>query len=241
MSNVREPEPDRPSHKQVRLKIWHPGCWTLETTEELPGTRITENALYPSPEWITADLSLRTAGRVSIRKFIDTIETHKVVESVTVLTKLKHRARVLVVYDADSSIVPQIVDADFVPIEPVSIADGFEHWTVMARSDRFGEHIHTLQRDFKVEIESINGFTSDSDIAFAGPIDRIGHALSSRQIECLLEAFHAGYYDWPREVAASDVAETLDISNPTFLEHLRLAEAKIMDIVIEDLVAVTSV
>lgn len=241
MSNVRTSEPDRPSHKQVRLKIWHPGCWTLETTRELPGTRITENALYPSPEWITADLSLTTAGRVGIREFVDTIATHEVVESVTVIGESDDRARVLVVYDADSSIVPQVADADFIPIEPISIADGFEYWTVMTRADRFGERIHTLQRDFEVEIESIDGFWSESDIAFTGPIDRIGDTLSSRQIECLLKAFHAGYYDWPRKVAASDVAETLDISNPTFLEHLRLAEAKIMDVVIKDLAVETGV
>ena len=235
MSEAREPSTDEQSHRQVRLKIWHPGCWTLETTEALPGTRIIENALYPSPDRITADLFLATDGTVSLREFIDAIEAHEVVESVTVLGKSEGRGRVLVVYDADSSIVPQVANADFVPVEPVYIKGGFEHWTVMAREEQFGERIHALQRDFEVEIEGIDGFSSETDVACVGPIDRIDLSLSTRQTECLLTAYDAGYYRWPRETTATEVAARLGISNPTFLEHLRLAEEKLMNVVLEEL------
>lgn len=48
--------------------------------------------------------------------------------------------------------------------------------------------------------------------------------LTERQQEALEVAYRAGYYDWPRESTAEDVAETLDITAPTLHAHLRKAE-----------------
>ncbi|SDX76093.1 histidine kinase N-terminal 7TM domain-containing protein [Halobellus clavatus] len=48
--------------------------------------------------------------------------------------------------------------------------------------------------------------------------------LTDRQREALEVAYRAGYFEWPRESSAEEVAETLDISRPTFQGHLRKAE-----------------
>ncbi|WP_324760116.1 histidine kinase N-terminal 7TM domain-containing protein [Haloarcula sp. GH36] len=48
--------------------------------------------------------------------------------------------------------------------------------------------------------------------------------LTDRQREVLETAFRAGYFDWPRESTAEQVAETLDIAAPTLHAHLRKAE-----------------
>ncbi|MFA1609573.1 histidine kinase N-terminal 7TM domain-containing protein [Halobellus rubicundus] len=48
--------------------------------------------------------------------------------------------------------------------------------------------------------------------------------LTDRQREALEVAYRAGYFEWPRESSAEDVAETLDISRPTLQGHLRKAE-----------------
>ncbi|MFC7076374.1 bacterio-opsin activator domain-containing protein [Haloarcula halophila] len=53
--------------------------------------------------------------------------------------------------------------------------------------------------------------------------------LTDRQREVLEVARRAGFYSWPRESTAEEVAASMDISGPTFLEHLRRAEAKIVD------------
>lgn len=48
--------------------------------------------------------------------------------------------------------------------------------------------------------------------------------LTERQREALEAAYRAGYFEWPRDSTAEDVAETLDISSATLHHHLRKAE-----------------
>jgi predicted DNA binding protein/PAS domain-containing protein len=52
--------------------------------------------------------------------------------------------------------------------------------------------------------------------------------MTDRQREALEAAFRAGYFDWPRESTAEEVAESLDISSPTLHSHLRKAEGRLV-------------
>lgn len=52
--------------------------------------------------------------------------------------------------------------------------------------------------------------------------------LSPRQEEVVREAFELGYFDWPRKTDAQDLADHLDISHATMLEHLRKGEKKLL-------------
>lgn len=52
--------------------------------------------------------------------------------------------------------------------------------------------------------------------------------LSERQYEVVTTAIEEGYYDWPRKAEAKEIAERLGITHPTFLEHLRKAEQKLI-------------
>jgi DNA-binding CsgD family transcriptional regulator len=56
--------------------------------------------------------------------------------------------------------------------------------------------------------------------------DRVREALTDRQFEVVRTALSAGYFEWPREHDGSEVAARLDITQPTFNKHLRLAERK---------------
>lgn len=60
--------------------------------------------------------------------------------------------------------------------------------------------------------------------------DEIRAELTDRQFEVLQTALSAGYFEWPRENDGSDVAAHLDITQPTFNKHLRLAEKQTFDI-----------
>jgi predicted DNA binding protein len=45
-------------------------------------------------------------------------------------------------------------------------------------------------------------------------------------------AFFAGYFEWPRDVSGEDLAESLGVSSPTFHQHLRNAQRKLLDAVL---------
>jgi PAS domain S-box-containing protein len=57
-----------------------------------------------------------------------------------------------------------------------------------------------------------------------GPLER----LTDRQREALETAYRAGYFDWPRESTATEVAESMGIAAPTLHRHFRRAEKRLL-------------
>ncbi|WP_338901201.1 PAS domain S-box protein [Salinibaculum marinum] len=64
--------------------------------------------------------------------------------------------------------------------------------------------------------------------------EQVRTELTDRQFEVLQTALSAGYFEWPRDNDGSDVAERLDITQPTLNKHLRLAEKKIFSLLFDD-------
>ncbi|ADQ69483.1 PAS domain S-box [Halogeometricum borinquense DSM 11551] len=63
---------------------------------------------------------------------------------------------------------------------------------------------------------------------------RLRKSLTDRQFEALRTAYFSGYFAWPRERTASEIATSLDIAQPTFSRHLRVAEQKLFDNLLAD-------
>ncbi|WP_345799481.1 helix-turn-helix domain-containing protein [Halorhabdus sp. SVX81] len=59
------------------------------------------------------------------------------------------------------------------------------------------------------------------------PIDR--SRLTDRQQEVLETSYRMGYFSYPRDANATDVAAELGIDASTFTEHLAAAQSKLMD------------
>lgn len=60
-------------------------------------------------------------------------------------------------------------------------------------------------------------------------IGGIEDELTRRQRAALGAAYHAGFYEWPRETTAESVSDSLSIAPATFSQHLRKAEKKVFD------------
>jgi predicted DNA binding protein len=58
--------------------------------------------------------------------------------------------------------------------------------------------------------------------------------LTDRQRSIVEASYHAGYFEWPRESAGTDIAESFDISPPTFHQHLQVGLGKLLASVVED-------
>ncbi|MFD1515154.1 helix-turn-helix domain-containing protein, partial [Halomarina rubra] len=57
---------------------------------------------------------------------------------------------------------------------------------------------------------------------------RFDPGLTTRQTEAVVAAVRVGYFATPRTGTVADVASTLDCSPATAAEHLRKAQAKVM-------------
>ncbi len=58
--------------------------------------------------------------------------------------------------------------------------------------------------------------------------------LTDRQAAVLRSAYFGGYFEWPRDSTAEELADSLDISSPTLHHHLRIAQQKLLRTIIED-------
>ncbi|QPV63821.1 PAS domain S-box protein [Halosimplex litoreum] len=63
--------------------------------------------------------------------------------------------------------------------------------------------------------------------------DRAREQLTDRQFEVLRTALSAGYFEWPRANDGGEVAGRLDITQPTFNKHLRIAEREVFGLLFD--------
>ena len=115
------------------------------------------------------------------------------------------------------------------PVTSVYARDGELHVTIHA-SDV--EQLRTLVRDLREEFGTVNveylvqSRDSHEDAELV-PVD-VGR-LTDRQREVLETAHEMGYFEYPRQANASEVAAALDIEPSTFTEHLAAAQSKLLD------------
>ena len=63
--------------------------------------------------------------------------------------------------------------------------------------------------------------------------EQLEETLTDRQHETLQAAYHAGFFAWPRSNTGEAIADRLGITGPTFLQHLRAGERKLLEALFE--------
>ncbi|MFC7215544.1 bacterio-opsin activator domain-containing protein [Saliphagus sp. GCM10025334] len=58
--------------------------------------------------------------------------------------------------------------------------------------------------------------------------------LTDRQEAALRAAYFGGYYDWPRESTAEEIADAMDVSSPTLHNHLRKGQHELLRTFFDD-------
>jgi len=74
-----------------------------------------------------------------------------------------------------------------------------------------------------------------SDRSVATIRQRVDDRLTDKQSTALRAALLAGYYDYPRETTAEELASSLDIASSTLYQHLQAAHRKLLGTVFADL------
>ncbi|WP_265108396.1 helix-turn-helix domain-containing protein [Halosolutus halophilus] len=229
---------ERAAGSRLVLDIWHPDCWALEVTESAPGGLL-GHGVYAIDGKATGRFTAYGQSLADVEALVDAVDASPLTDAVweadhhyatdvgtpdpeSVTTGL------VVEYELTNSIDDALVSRGFIPDEPVRMADGREYWTVVIHEDRetIAERLDEIrdEKSASVRIESLRSL-HDGLTNGLFRTDR----LSERQREVFELARSRHYYTWPREVAAADLAAELDISEATLLEHLRKAEAKLLD------------
>ncbi len=222
---------------RLTLDIWHPNCWTLEVTERVPGGLL-GHGVHAVEGRAQGRFTAYASSTAELDALIDAVDASPLTEAVWAVDARQQldgesiapgsaTRGVVVTYDLNHSINDALVSRGFLPDEPVRMYGGREYWVVVVHKDR-----ETVQASLD-EIRA--GMGAEIRVEHIASIeDRVGSGvfrtstLSERQREVFELARRRGYYTWPREVSASDLADELGISKATLLEHLRKAEAKLL-------------
>ncbi|ELY38861.1 helix-turn-helix domain-containing protein [Natronorubrum tibetense] len=214
--------------KRIDLTLWHEACWMLSVTREYPSATLVITDMCSDGTDILATLVVTGEDGLDLEAVAETIAAYPDVRATDLLEAGARHLRIHARFDATSSVYDTIVQSSLTPIGEIRIADNREHWTLLADGEAIGSAITDLEAVADVDIRRVVDYEPDASTNYT-LIDEIRDELSGRQTEYLLSALEEGYYGWPRDVAAKDLAEKHDVSGPTALEHLRKGEAVVLE------------
>jgi len=98
--------------------------------------------------------------------------------------------------------------------------------------------------DVRRIVEAYQSYNPESELLTKRRVDRprvaadqlradIEDELTEKQHSAVSSAYYSGYYEWPRESTAEDVADAMGISASTLHQHLRHAHKKLLTAVLE--------
>lgn len=226
------------SGSKVKLKIWHPQCWMLRATSDVDAGLIAYG-VYARGSDIYTHSAVYGDSRKSTTKLIEAVTASELTDEVKELDQSypfssvdasrpgNHTQGLLVKYRNQNSIYESMISCGFFPTEPIRVRGGDEYWTAATVEDRndISSLLETVADSENANI-TIKKIISSENAFAANP--RL-QKLSERQLEVFELAQQEGYYEWPREVSATDLAARMSITKATFLEHLRKAESKLLN------------
>jgi len=153
------------------------------------------------------------------------------VESVEVTEVAEGRAyAMLVMCSPETPLFDQIHrlgnDTGLVIRTPFVYRDGALYGRAVGDPESLQVALERVPAEIDVEVEAVG--------EFRGGADAPETALSDRQREALEAAQDLGYYDRPRGATHADVAEALGCGPATASDHLQKAEAKLVDIALDE-------
>lgn len=239
MSNVQ-----MASGTRLTLDIWHPGCWAIESTEKVGGG-VLAHAIYnspksdgPTPSSVNGLFTAFGSDTAEVEALLEAISDSENAGQLLELQQRFGRGRdapgnvvreFFLEYDPNDMVCPTLLEHGLVHSAPVRIEGGRETWQVCFTGDRSNleSALDGVRRDADAEVavEAIHSGDWEADSPRHHRLD----TLTTAQREAFEHAREAGYYEWPREVSTRELAEGLDVSKTTLLEHLRKAESKLLD------------
>lgn len=225
---------------QLTLEVWHPNCWTLEVTDETDAGLIAHTVYNATDGRIKGHFTVYGDSLEAVDELVRAATESTLTSSVAEMQRryeYEHQGAtpgnttkdLFVEYDPKHTISDAFASHGFLQEAPVRIHDGTEYWSVFVDEsdrDRLHERLDDIRRqtDAEIDVTKIHSHEYRSN-----DVRHRVDALSKRQREIFELACEHNYYAWPREITTRELAEEADLAKTTLLEHLRKAEAKLLD------------
>ncbi|MFC4405143.1 helix-turn-helix domain-containing protein [Haloarchaeobius iranensis] len=224
---------------RATLDIWHPECWGICSTAET-GSSLVGHGAAVSGDSAYERCTIYGGSVEHLDQAVAVAHDSPFIRSIHPLddgptgaalpAAVGRRARdVFIEYPATDGIGAAFVSRGYVLDGQYRVEDGIETWDLLVHASReaFERSLDEIrdERDADITLERLS---PAADATRAGPTGGDDRTLTTRQREVFALARRRGYYEWPREVSARELAAELDVSKTTLLEHLRTAESKLL-------------
>lgn len=229
---------------RLTLDLWHPNCWAIEATKQTGGG-VLAHAIYHSPQ--ADDMRPRSVNGLftafgdtesEVEQLLEAIQTSDRAGDLQELQERFGRQRnapgnvireFFLEYDPNDMVCPTLLENGFIHSAPVRIENGKEEWQVCFAGERaeIEDALDGVRQQAGAEVTVSAIMSSDG----SGQSERAKRQdlLTTAQRNVFEHARDEGYYEWPRETSTRTMAADLDVSKTTLLEHLRKAEAKLLN------------
>jgi len=187
--------------------------WIQQLSTAYPESTFRVLAAVPGPE--SGFALVRITGQ-TVTAVIEAMADHSQLTELTIIQQADSEATVH--FETTAPLLLASSQESGVPIElPVEIVDGEATVEVTGSRERLADLAEQLERfGFQYRIENVSERLHESQL------------LSERQLEVVVAAVEAGYYDTPRRCSLTELAARLDIAKSTCSETLHRAEEAII-------------
>lgn len=222
----------------LTVDVWHPDCWTLHATKAADAGLLGYEMTIRNGDFADRFRLYRAYGdsRAAVEQLIEAVDKTDLTKDVINLapsTSSNSRAfgpitqDILVEFDPVPGMRNAFADRGFMHYGPSQHEDGRERRSLLTISDRdtVDQALADIEESYDADLD-IERFTTAHTPS--GIQDLPSDGLSPRQREAFQLARARGYYEYPRDITAQELAEEFGVSRTTFVEHLRKAERELL-------------
>lgn len=137
--------------------------------------------------------------------------------------------------EADHDLEIPMGENNLMTLSPTIFLNGWAYYRAISfEPDGLRKLFSEIKTRGRVEMQSKKNVDMDTR-PHGKRIGTLLKQLTGKQIDALTGAYDNGYYAFPRGVSTESIATSMGISRPTYEEHLRKAENKVMDSVVPQL------
>ncbi|AGK60889.1 putative DNA binding protein [Archaeoglobus sulfaticallidus PM70-1] len=222
--------------KRVDIKLWHPNCWSIETTKDHPEVSLIVDKAFKIGDEIRANFRLIADSYQALKDYIENAKNYdEFAIDILFIGKTNLEAYIHGRFSSSSTFYENIFALEMMPSNIV-IHNGNEYWTILIYDKNLSMTLEKLNEIEELEYEVLGIENVKAlDEGFRDVIDEISSSLSSKQKKVLIGAYMDGYFEYPKKTNLSSIANRFGIAKSTCLHHIRIAEQKILSRIIREI------
>ncbi len=168
-----------------------------------------------------------TATAVDAERLLEIAEDDPDIEEVTLI--VAHDDECLLEVTVEDSLLETLTEYGAVP-RAVTADRGDTRFTVELPYEAEARELFELVEDQYPSTELLGYHERERAVQTRQEFKAaLSERFTDRQETALRTAYLGGFFDWPRDIDGNELAEAMDISRPTYHQHLRAAQRKVFE------------